>query len=512
MQFAIIGTNDGNYLLGQIAANASTTVTFSFLPATLPNSASGGTTSFFSEIGPTDDLHMAPSVLATGTNIVSILPTALGNWSLTEGTSQACAFTSGSVALYLNAKGVNNVTPKKVREALQFSAIQVPVTVSGSDLESVAAQGAGKIQIFDAINSGTIVSPTELLLNDTAYFQGIQYITVTNSAQSQISYKLSNLAAGTALALQSNQSNAEPVPQVPNAASVWISQSSFTLRPGQSNLVILKFTAPSGLDPTTLPVYSGWIQIVGGSNAVQVPYMGVATKMRSLPVIDPTAAYLGIDSPTILDSTGNVQSGTTSYNFRNGDFPTVLYRLVSGTPLLLIDLIRANSTLGFTPNYNSRKRSVGDSGDRTRRAGLNNRRVQPSGQASNVPFGLLYLLCRLTHNNAPGCSSNGTNTFSQIPILGNLYEADYIPRNTDNADGQGNDYGTYALQMATFSNGTAIPDGTYKCAKPPILPRYQMLTRERFVTVLLRALHITGETTNESDYEAWVSEPFTISQ
>ena len=203
MQFAIISTIDGNYLLNQIAANTSTTVTFSFLPATLPNSASGGTTSFFSEVGPTNDLHMAPSVLATGTNIVSMLPTAMGNWSLTQGTSQACAFASGSVALYLNAKGVNNVTPKSVREALQFSAVQLPVTVSSSNLESVAAQGAGKIQIYDAINSGTIVSPTELLLNDTADFQGLQYITVTNSAQSQVSYRLSHMAAGTAVALQS---------------------------------------------------------------------------------------------------------------------------------------------------------------------------------------------------------------------------------------------------------------------------------------------------------------------
>jgi len=54
--------------------------------------------------------------------------------------------------------------------------------------------------------------------------------------------------------------------------------------------------------------------------------MGVASKMKNLPIIDPTAYYLGINSPTILDSQGNVQSGTVSYSFQNGDYPTVLYR------------------------------------------------------------------------------------------------------------------------------------------------------------------------------------------
>ena len=34
---------------------------------------------------------------------------------------------------------------------------------------------------------------------------------------------------------------------------------------------------------------------------------------------------------------------------------------------------------------------------------------------------------------------------------------------TDNADGQGNGYSTYALTMPTFSNGTIIPNGTYIC-------------------------------------------------
>lgn len=65
-------------------------------------------------------------------------------------------------------------------------------------------------------------------------------------------------------------------------------------------------------------------------------------------------------------------------------------------------------------------------------------------------------------------------------------------RSTDNADGEGSDYNTFSLSTAQFNNGTTIPNGTYR--------------------FLMRALHITGDPTNENDYEAWLSMPFTVSQ
>ena len=145
---------------------------------------------------------MAPTILAPGTNLIGVVPVSFSNWSITEGTSFSSAFVSGAAALYIASKGNTNVSPQTVREALEFSANQLPVSRSDNTLESVAAQGAGRVQIFDAINSGTIVSPTELLLNDTAFFQSLQYLTITNSGSSKVNYKLSNIPAGTALAYQ----------------------------------------------------------------------------------------------------------------------------------------------------------------------------------------------------------------------------------------------------------------------------------------------------------------------
>lgn len=106
-------------------------------------------------------------------------------------------------------------------------------------------------------------------------------------------------------------------------------------------------------------------------------------------------------------------------------------RLVGGTPILLIDIIGANSSLGFTPNYTSRKRStdVTEVVARMKRAMLDSRRTQSTGEKSSSGLaGLLSLYCQLTRYNGNGCRPTGSNTFSKVPILGNVYEADYIPR------------------------------------------------------------------------------------
>jgi len=43
----------------------------------------------------------------------------------------------------------------------------------GDPLQTVSQQGAGLINVFDAIYATTVVSPSELALNDTAHFKGL---------------------------------------------------------------------------------------------------------------------------------------------------------------------------------------------------------------------------------------------------------------------------------------------------------------------------------------------------
>jgi len=49
----------------------------------------------------------------------------------------------------------------------------------------------------------------------------------------------------------------------------------------------------------------------------------------------------------------------------------------------------------------------------------------------------------------------------------------------------GNGYSLVEFKKPTFANGTTIPNGSYR--------------------VLIRALKVTGDPTDEADYESWLS-------
>jgi hypothetical protein len=415
VEFALISSEDGQYLLDQIAqGNDNLTITFSFDPAPQPNVLTGNITSDFSCIGPTNDLLMGASVLAPGSNIVSVLPEALGSWGIQDGTSFSSPAVAGAAALYLSGRRGD---PKKIREAFQATADVLPTALGATDLATVAAQGAGKLQLFDALNSDTLVGPTELLLNDTAYFNSIQYIDVTNTGRQKRQYSLAHLASGTAPAFVagSNQSYNSPIPQTPNAAGVDFSPLTFNLGAGKSKRVKITFSQPGGLNAAQFPIYSGFVQIIGGAQTVQVPYLGVAAAMKNLPIIDGSTQYLPMVTPTILDNTQNVQQGTKQYSFNGTDFPTVLYRFTGGTPRVYIDLVNPNANLGFTPQYMSKRWLF----------------PLPHGQAAPPKGFVLNAWCKLTHNKGWGCKGNGApaqSSFDKVPVVGTVFQDDFVPR------------------------------------------------------------------------------------
>jgi hypothetical protein len=411
IEFALISSEDGGYLLSQIAAGTNLTLTFSFNPAPQPNLLTGNITSDFSCVGPTNDLVMGASVLAPGSNIVGVLPEALGSWGIQDGTSFSCPGVAGSAALYLNARRSDS---KKVREAFQATADVLNFAKGNNQFATVAAQGAGKLQLFDALNSDTVVGPTELLLNDTAYFNNVQYIEVTNTGRSRQRYSLTHLPAGTAPAFQpgSNQSYNSPIPQVGNAADVRFAPPTLNLGAGQSQRVKLTFSQPAGLNAAQFPIYSGFIQVSGGAQTVQVPYLGVAAVMKNLPILDTSTQYLGQITPTILNAAGSAQQGSSSYSFNGTDFPTVLYRFVGGTPRVYIDLVNPNTNLGFTPSYVSKRWLFP---------------LRPSEKPKGF---LVNAWCKLTNNKGIGCKNQQPqqSSFDKVPIIGTVFQDDFVPR------------------------------------------------------------------------------------
>ena len=63
-----------------------------------------------------------------------------------------------------------------------------------------------------------------------------------------------------------------------------------------------------------------------GTEKLHVSYIGLAASLINKQVLDNTKTILGYQLPAMLTSSGHVQSGPTTYTFKNGNVPTVIFR------------------------------------------------------------------------------------------------------------------------------------------------------------------------------------------
>ncbi|QRW22547.1 pyrolysin [Rhizoctonia solani] len=460
---ALISQQDGVFLVTG-AAPQNLTISFPNNPDTIPVPG-GGLMSSFSTYGPTNDMYFKPAVSAPGGNILSTYPVPLGAYAILSGTSMATPFVAGSSALLLQIKGKTATTAKLARTLFENTAIPVQQTTSNTSLlETASHQGAGLIQVYDAIHTTGVLTPAELLVNDTANFKGTQIVKITNNSKKPVTYTLSHVPAGTAPTIDGIEPILGPVPLVNSPATVTIVPNKIIIPGGLTLPVVVSIKPPTGLDAKTFPVYSGYIKAKGSDgSSLQSTYLGVAAPLKDAKVLDNTDSYFNVKLPLATDKDGNPISGPTTYTLNGTDSPLVLYRLVWGTPLLQIALVDAKANI--TTNQ---RRSTEISAE------LGVRSLSLPHSTINKRSIWSWLFPWL--NQGPG-------TFGKVPIKGVLYQEDYISRNSAGATADTNGYS--AFQATQFANGTAIPDGSYK--------------------ILLRALKITGNPTNEEDYEVWTS-------
>ena len=459
---AMISAEDGAYLLQQFNAGQPPTISFPQVGgAGGVTSPTGGLVSTFSTYGPTFDAYLKPALSAPGGDIISTFPLKLGGWAIDSGTSMATPYMAGVSALLLLHKGKNKDVALAARDILQSTANIIPSSkVDGALYQTASQQGAGLVDAYKALTYTTVVAPGQLLLNDTAYFNGTQTFTVTNGGQSAVTYKLSHTPAGTAHTLSNNSIQPDPYPLRLTAdfASVSFSSDSFTLDPGRQQVVTATFTAPKFTNHS-IPVYSGWIEVAGQETGevLSVTYLGIAANLKESKVIDNTDSTFGKQIPALQDAQGNIVTDEASYDFQNDDnVPSVLYRLVFGSPTLLFDLV--------SPDFDQ--------------SSLTRRDLQPRSRVGDH-LSSLIANTKSTKNKFKVASTPGL-----VQTVGPLARFDWNPRNDASAV-PGAGYDVFSLSKALFADNTAIPNGRYR--------------------ILMRALKVTGDPTNPDDFETWVS-------
>lgn len=283
----------------------------------------------------------------------------------------------------------------EMRTLLTTTAQPLPVSFTSNNLQTVAQQGSGQLNVWDAANMKTLVSPGAMLLNDTQYFRSDHIITIENTSGSSVTYTLSHTPANTVLSIGSalGLANTAPLPTASSTASVSFRTTSITVRSKKTERVKVTFTAPNGLDPTTYPIYSGFIVVTGSNGEVlSIPYQGVASKMKDMKIIDNSNTMFGVNLPVIIDGGMFPHTEDKNWTFTGTDLPFLLYRLAAGTRSFVVDLVDKNT---FVPKAVHTKRG---------------------------------LLVDWLYGNWFGQKWGKKNSFAQIPVIGTLGTIPYAHR------------------------------------------------------------------------------------
>lgn len=297
-------------------------------------SPTGGLISSFSSYGLAPDLSIKPDIGAPGGNIYSTLPLELGGYGIMGGTSMSSPHVAGAVALLLQAHP--NTPAQAVRGILQNSADPqawwgIP---GGPYLDNVHRQGAGMLDIDDAILAATKIEPGKLALGESEAGPAVRTLTVENNGPDAVTYDLSYvnaLSTGGVIAPSFYLSN----------AYVAFSSPSVTVPAGGTATVEATIYAATG---PTFGQYGGYIVFTpqGGGQVYRVPFAGFVGDYQSIVVLEPTPYGFPWLAKLIGGYYYNQPDGAT-YTMADGDIPYFLIHLEHQSRRLRMEVFDANT-------------------------------------------------------------------------------------------------------------------------------------------------------------------------
>ncbi|HSV85288.1 MAG TPA: S8 family serine peptidase [Levilinea sp.] len=306
----------------------------------------GGLISSFSSYGLAPDLTIKPDIGAPGGLIRSTYPLEQGGYATISGTSMSAPHVAGGVALLLQAQP--NLKASQVRGILQNNAD--PKNWWGNPglglLDNVHRQGAGMLDIPNAILTTTRITPAKLSLGESAARPSAHRLRVHNRSSSPVTYNLSFVNA-----LSTGGPTATPGFWASNA-SVVFSVPSVTV-PGNASA-----TVNVTVNPATSPdlgQYGGYIVFTSAADVddvYRVPFAGFIGDYQAIRVLVPTT----FGFPQLGWSEDGVRFGFAApgdvFTLVGQDVPYILVHLRHQSSRLQMTILNAHTGQPVHPVFN----------------------------------------------------------------------------------------------------------------------------------------------------------------
>jgi minor extracellular serine protease Vpr len=331
----VITAANGALIDSRLAAG-SVDMTWTSLITSEPQ-PTGNLISSFSSYGPAADLSFKPDLGAPGGAIRSTLPLEQDGAGSLSGTSMSSPHVAGAVALLLEARP--RAKPDEVQARLQNTAR--PHLWFGNPslgfLDVVHRQGAGMLEIDDAILADVVVSPSSLALGEIEAGSATRVLRISKESSrdfdrhrsqhrhdrngDQLTYMIGHEPA---LATGPNTFT----PQFLNSfASVQFSQPTFTVggRHGDDAFVVVTITPPPS---ASAHVFGGYITLApdDGGTVLRVPYVGYNGDYQAITALTPTAAGFPWLARPVGPNFVNEPQGA-SFTLEGSDVPFILFHL-----------------------------------------------------------------------------------------------------------------------------------------------------------------------------------------
>jgi minor extracellular serine protease Vpr len=296
-----ISRPDGELINARLDAGP-VSLTWGFLAA-LPNPTAGQLSSFSSD-GLAADLSLKPDIAAPGGSILSTWPLEKSRYAVVSGTSMASPHVAGAAALYLQVHP--RTRARDVRAVFQNSADPVP-RQDGS-VESVVRQGAGLVDIDDAILATARITPGKLSLGDDGSAAS-HPLTIVNDGPGAVTYALSKADAPALVGRDIFVEHSEAGPSTVAFTHSGRPVASITV-PGHGRTRLdVRIEPDAGLSESA--VYGGYLVFTPGDGAspLRVPYAGYKGDYEAVPAITPTSQgypWLARQTGVTVDGAGGI--------------------------------------------------------------------------------------------------------------------------------------------------------------------------------------------------------------